>query len=588
VVAFQVPAAVDAIDGPVAVACNWPSGAFFPIGTTVVTCSAADLAGNVAAVAFAVTVLAPPTPVPTEPPPPTAAPTQEPPPQTPAPDPTESPEPTSTATSEQSPSAEPTAPVDNTDTTDPPTPAGETPSDGAPSGASAEPGETPASEPSATPEASPTASATPGEPRDPLALPWPPPPGFIVITGSGPIGGLAAIWGDLDFPISQEYGHTPFSVAHPGWYAYGGALGLDGYAHPGIDIGMPAGTPLYSPVTGTVTVAGGTPYYTFYGNGQPGVGHLQIETDAGDIVILGHMGRIVVDVGQRVAPGEFVGLSGGENGDHLHLETRERQPGGGYRAVDPRESFLVAAIANMAPFQMTDGQVTIEAEAAQESIARGDDSWAVASDQPGYNGEGFVAAGPDTRDSVLADYAESSPQLRFTVDVPTPGTYTLWLRGSAPGGGSDSIHYGLDGVGLTSRYGTTGFGDGPWTWVAGQVAVVIDAPGAHVVELWMREDGLRLDSLILSSDPDFVPGGAGTPAEAAPDTAADAIAAGGASSTGNLPFDTTTALLCESATDREREEIGGCDALGAVGSDGATVPTTSAPTWTEPRRRILR
>jgi murein DD-endopeptidase MepM/ murein hydrolase activator NlpD len=167
----------------------------------------------------------------------------------------------------------------------------------------------------------------------------------VLITGSGPLGDLTAIWGYLDFPISQEYGHTPFSLSRPDWYWYGRFLGLDGYAHPGLDIGMPAGTPLYSPVNGTVTVSGGTGYYTFYGNGGPGVGQLSIVTDEGHEVILGHMGRITVEAGDRVSVGQFVGLSGGMNGDHLHLETRERQAGGYFRVVDPRGSFLIRALA---------------------------------------------------------------------------------------------------------------------------------------------------------------------------------------------------------------------------------------------------
>jgi hypothetical protein len=268
---------------------------------------------------------------------------------------------------------------------------------------------------------------------------------------------------------------------------------------------MPAGTPLYSPVNGKVTVAGGTSAYTFYGNGQPGVGHLQIETDDGNIVILGHMGRIVVDVGQRVSVGEFVGLSGGDNGDHLHLETRELQPGGYYLIVDPRKSFLIDALAGFSPFHMTGGQVVVEAETAQQVIARGDDSWTLSNDIPKFDGAGFAIAGPDNGDSASTDYATTSPQLRFTINVDTPGTYTLWLRVYSHSGGSDSIYYGLDGVGLTDSSGQNGIRPGAWRWVKGSVPVVISSSGRHVIDVWMREDGLRFDRFVLTSDPDFTP-----------------------------------------------------------------------------------
>lgn len=214
---------------------------------------------------------------------------------------------------------------------------------------------TPAPEPTSTPETAPgeaepsQPTVTPGNgpvqtpPGNPAtAAPAPPPANLII--GSGSIDGLSLIWGGLSFPVSQEYGHTEFSLSQPALYLYGSDFGLDGRAHPGLDIGMPAGTRLYSPVDGIVIVSGGTPFFTHYGNGSPGVGELLIQTDAGEQVILGHMSAIVVGVGERVTVGQFVGVSGGQNGDHLHLETRV-PTAGGYVIVDPRWSFLIPAIA---------------------------------------------------------------------------------------------------------------------------------------------------------------------------------------------------------------------------------------------------
>ena len=48
--------AVDDVDGPVEVTCSPPSGSTFPIGTTDVTCSASDAAGNEASASFDVHV----------------------------------------------------------------------------------------------------------------------------------------------------------------------------------------------------------------------------------------------------------------------------------------------------------------------------------------------------------------------------------------------------------------------------------------------------------------------------------------------------------------------------------------------------
>jgi energy-coupling factor transporter ATP-binding protein EcfA2 len=48
--------ATDTVDGPVPITCAPPSGSFFKLGTTTVTCSAADKAGNTATGSFTVTV----------------------------------------------------------------------------------------------------------------------------------------------------------------------------------------------------------------------------------------------------------------------------------------------------------------------------------------------------------------------------------------------------------------------------------------------------------------------------------------------------------------------------------------------------
>ena len=58
VVAYSVSAS-DEIDGPVPVACAPPSGSMFPIGTTMVTCTAVDPAGNEASASFTVHVKGP-------------------------------------------------------------------------------------------------------------------------------------------------------------------------------------------------------------------------------------------------------------------------------------------------------------------------------------------------------------------------------------------------------------------------------------------------------------------------------------------------------------------------------------------------
>jgi hypothetical protein len=56
-VTFPIPTAVDALDGPIpGVACSKASGSTFPVGDTLVTCSATDAHGNTGSGSFTVTV----------------------------------------------------------------------------------------------------------------------------------------------------------------------------------------------------------------------------------------------------------------------------------------------------------------------------------------------------------------------------------------------------------------------------------------------------------------------------------------------------------------------------------------------------
>lgn len=153
---------------------------------------------------------------------------------------------------------------------------------------------------------------------------------------------FASIVGGLPAPISQEFGHTPYSQSAEGRaiYDYGRYYGLDGASHPGVDVGVSDGTPLYSPVGGVVEIAGGSCCFRDEtGQRDPATsGELRIRLENGDLLILGHLSAITVRVGQRVAPGTPVGRSGTANGPHVHVEVRVVDPTlpSGYRIVDPR------------------------------------------------------------------------------------------------------------------------------------------------------------------------------------------------------------------------------------------------------------
>lgn len=152
---------------------------------------------------------------------------------------------------------------------------------------------------------------------------------------------LSAFTGGQSFPITQGLGPTEFAMGAGAWmYGYGAAYGIQG--HPGIDIGMPVGTQLTTPWSGTVTCIGSSGSGSgegcgFYGDENGGLGRIQINLDNGDVVIFGHTSRAAVQLGQRVNAGDLVGYSGSMNGPHVHLEYRQKghNTPSGYKVIDP-------------------------------------------------------------------------------------------------------------------------------------------------------------------------------------------------------------------------------------------------------------
>jgi hypothetical protein len=85
--------------------------------------------------------------------------------------------------------------------------------------------------------------------------------------------------------------------------------------HSGIDLVMPSGTELHSPVDGIVTKI------MDYGSKNVGKG-IEIKTDSGESVIMGHLSDFKVHEGQTIHEGDLVALSGNtghSTGAHLHL-----------------------------------------------------------------------------------------------------------------------------------------------------------------------------------------------------------------------------------------------------------------------------
>ncbi len=133
---------------------------------------------------------------------------------------------------------------------------------------------------------------------------------------------------------------------------------------------------------------------------------------------------------------------------------------------------------------------------------------------------------PDTRwshDEKLIEGENFSGQpgklavLTYRVHFATPGRYHVWARVYSTGPEDNGMHFGLDGQWPASgqRWQTTKKNSWSWdsrqrteavhTGVPGQLYLDVATPGEHTVHVSLREDGIELDKLLLTTDPKYVP-----------------------------------------------------------------------------------
>lgn len=141
-------------------------------------------------------------------------------------------------------------------------------------------------------------------------------------------------------PISQMFGENP--------EIYFKALGYRG--HNGIDLGIPLGTPILSPVDAVVSHARFNP--PGYGN------YVRLDWDR-SILICAHLSLLSVIEGQHVSKGQIIGRSGNSGmstGSHLHLDYRllpENSENGYGGRIDPLAlmDFTMLGIPSYIPYE---------------------------------------------------------------------------------------------------------------------------------------------------------------------------------------------------------------------------------------------
>jgi len=171
---------------------------------------------------------------------------------------------------------------------------------------------------------------------------------------------------------------------------------------------------------------------------------------------------------------------------------------------------LAADLTNAKPLNQDsgpDGIVSVEAEHYDNK-------------EPGQNGTGWEEVGPSgdftgVLGMVVLDestnpdnYAVESARLDYEINFVKTGTHYVWILAYGPDGGSDSCHAGLDGEETPTLVSLDGWNeDYEWNNRRRSTSDVptfeITTTGVHTFNIWMREDELVVDKIVLTTNPDF-------------------------------------------------------------------------------------
>ncbi|MDZ4702121.1 MAG: hypothetical protein SH809_20590 [Rhodothermales bacterium] len=171
-----------------------------------------------------------------------------------------------------------------------------------------------------------------------------------------------------------------------------------------------------------------------------------------------------------------------------------------------------ASIIDAGLYNESDGLLVLEAEQFDASEPTEDQAWEMRTDKAGYQGAGAVVAGPDDKRVVEEPGRGASPGLVYGVRIDEPGTYYVWVRVWADGTEDNSLHIGLNSVPQRSALRIETQRYDRWQWTSdvrgrrGIATLEVERSGLHSIHLWMREDGLYVDQILLTRDPEFEPG----------------------------------------------------------------------------------
>ena len=182
----------------------------------------------------------------------------------------------------------------------------------------------------------------------------------------------------------------------------------------------------------------------------------------------------------------------------------------GFRAGVTETIYMPETINEVRAFIEQNGLLVMEAEHGQSNGDATTHIWAETAVLPAHSGDSYLQALPDIGEQYSTSDVGDSPQRSYVMSITNPTDYTLWVRGMATDAAGDSLHVGLNGNVATTATELTGFIPREWSWTAVTMdnltaTLNLSNSDVYTLDLWMREDGLRIDQLLLSDDPTYQP-----------------------------------------------------------------------------------
>ncbi|MCX8129454.1 MAG: heparin lyase I family protein [Clostridia bacterium] len=156
------------------------------------------------------------------------------------------------------------------------------------------------------------------------------------------------------------------------------------------------------------------------------------------------------------------------------------------------------------------GLIDITAVQYHYKVDKNNHSWIYASDTAATPTKYYMQALPDNGLFCDTGYINGSPSVNYKINFTTAGTYYVYIKLKGSGLSSDSLHIGLDGNEVYDGYKIPAPSQDSFKWqqqngYAQRIKVDVGSTGQHTLNVYLREDGTKLERIVLTKNISYVP-----------------------------------------------------------------------------------